>query len=121
MTHDLTFANDFSRKLDYSCNNLKIDFKGDTSQIIKHEIEKESLTGVFKDLTVLHEYLITGATNDVVRRDIARCIRPVLEGIFRIKFFREIKRTEWLGNIRLFPWIGVKGCLNPGLGHRIAC
>lgn len=99
LTHDLTFANDFSRKLNYDCNNLKIDFNGTTSHIIKHDIERESLTGVFKDLTVLHEYLANGAANDTERRDIARCIRPVLEGIFRIKFFREIQRTEWLGDI----------------------
>jgi wobble nucleotide-excising tRNase len=99
MTHDLTFANDFSRRLNYKCNNLKIDFNGNSSQFINHDIEKESLTGVFKDLTVLHEYLLKGAANDTERRDIARCIRPVLEGIFRIKFFREIERTEWLGDI----------------------
>lgn len=99
MTHDLTFANDFSRRLNYKCNNLKIDFNGGSSQFINHDIEKESLTGVFKDLTVLHEYLLKGAANDTERRDIARCIRPVLEGIFRIKFFREIERTEWLGDI----------------------
>lgn len=99
LTHDLTFANDFSRKLNYSCNNLKIDYNGNSSHIINHDIEKESLTGVFKDLTVLHEFLSNGAVNDTERRDIARCIRPVLEGVFRIKFFREIKRTEWLGDI----------------------
>lgn len=99
LTHDLTFANDFSRRCNFKCNNLKIDYNGNSSQFIKHDIEKESLTGIFKDLTVLHEYLLNGATNDTERRDIARCIRPVLEGIFRIKFFREIKRTEWLGDI----------------------
>lgn len=99
LTHDLTFANDFSRRLNYSCNNLKIDYNGTTSYFIKHDIETESLTGVFKDLTVLHEFLIKGAANDTERRDIARCIRPVLEGVFRIKFFREIERTEWLGDI----------------------
>jgi hypothetical protein len=95
----LTFANDFSRKLNYSCKNLKIDYNGNSSYIINHDIEKESLTGVFKDLTVLHEFLSNGAVSDTERRDIARCIRPVLEGVFRIKFFREIKRTEWLGDI----------------------
>lgn len=61
MSHDLIFANEFSRRLNYSCNNLKIDYNGNTSYFIKHDIEKESLTGVFKDLTVLHEYLINGA------------------------------------------------------------
>ena len=99
LTHDLSFANDVSRRLNYSCNNLKIDFNGTTSHIINHDIEKESMTGVFKDLTVLHEFLNNGAFNDTERRDIARCIRPALEGIFRIKFFREISRNEWLGNI----------------------
>ena len=99
LTHDLTFANDFSRRMNYSCNNLKIEFNGTTSYFTKHDIEKESMTGVFKDLTVLHEFLQYGANSDTERRDVARCIRPVLEGIFRIKFFREVERTEWLGDI----------------------
>lgn len=99
LSHDLVFANEFSRRLDYKCNNLKIEYNGTTSYILKHDIELESLTGVFKDLTVLHDYLNNGASSDMEKRDIARCVRPVLEGVFRIKFFKEIDRTEWLGDI----------------------
>jgi len=99
LTHDLTFANDFSSRLNYKANNLKIEHNGTTSFIINHDIESESLTGVFKDLSVMHNYLSNGAVSDIERREVLRCIRPSLEGIFRIKFFKEFKKNEWLGDI----------------------
>jgi wobble nucleotide-excising tRNase len=99
LTHDLAFANDFSKRLNYSCQNIKIIFNGTTSLFQKHDIESDTLTGIFKDLTVLNDYLEFGANTDSERRDVIRCIRPALEGIFRIKFFKKIKKNDWLGDI----------------------
>lgn len=99
LTHDLGFAGEFSRRINYQCKNLKIVFNGTTSLIKEHDIERETLTGIFKDITVLHEFLKTGADTDLQRRDTVRCIRPVIEGIFRIKYFGQIEKTEWLGDI----------------------
>lgn len=99
LTHDLSFANDFSRKLDFKCNTIKIEFDGNSSCFMQHDVDRESLTGIFKDLTVLHDFMAKGATSDIERREVARCIRPILEGVFRIKFFKEIQKNEWLGNV----------------------
>lgn len=99
MTHDLKFAFDLSKKLNFECENIKIEFNGNSSYFTNHDIEKESLTGVFKDLSVLNDYLTYGCSNDTERREIIRCIRPSIEGLFRIKFFGELKSNEWLGDI----------------------
>jgi wobble nucleotide-excising tRNase len=99
LSHDLSFANDFSRRLNYQCQNLKIVASSSTSSIQSHDIETETLTGIFKDLTVLNNFLDLGANSDSERRDVVRCIRPAIEGIFRIKFFKKILKTEWLGDM----------------------
>ncbi len=99
LTHDLGFAGDFSKRINYQCKNLKIIYNGTSSFIKEHDIERETLTGMFKDITVLHDFLKAGAETDTQRREIVRCIRPVIEGIFRIKYFGQIDKTDWLGNI----------------------
>ena len=98
LSHDIYFIKDFtSRNSDVL--NLKIIDGGYSSLFVPHDIEFETLTGVFKDLHVLNDYLENGEKSSYGSRDVIRCIRPVLEGFFRIKFYHHIKRTEWLGNI----------------------
>lgn len=100
LTHDLKFAFDLYKKFpNNSCENIKINTNSETSYFQNHDIERENLSGIFKDLTVLNDYLLHGAKNDVERREVIRCIRPTIEGIFRIKFFGIIKSNEWLGDI----------------------
>ncbi len=99
LTHDLKFAFDFSRKINYKCINIKINSNSSTSNFKMHDIESENLTGIFKDLSVLNQYLQNGCQNDIERREVIRCIRPCIEGIFRIKFFGELSNNEWLGDI----------------------
>lgn len=98
LSHDINFIKDFSQK-SQDMLNLKISFKGDTSVIEKQNIESETLTGIFKDLTVLHNYLETGESSEFDKREIVRCIRPSIEGIFRIKFFKDFLPNEWLGDM----------------------
>lgn len=98
LSHDINFIKDFSLKNPETLN-LKISFKGDTSVIEKQNIELETLTGIFKDLTVLHNFLETGESTELDKREIVRCIRPSIEGIFRIKFFKKFLPNEWLGDM----------------------
>jgi wobble nucleotide-excising tRNase len=102
LTHDLKFSFDLYKKFSAngnSCENIKINSNSDTSYFQFHDIERENLSGIFKDITVLNEYISNGAKSDVERREVIRCIRPSIEGIFRIKFFGEIQSNEWLGDI----------------------
>jgi hypothetical protein len=46
----------------------------------------------------MHRFLEEGSQDNMHRIQIARCIRPSLEGLFRIKFHKHIKQNDWLGN-----------------------
>ena len=98
LSHDLNFIKNFNDKFDDEVNNLKIQSNGISSIIVKQDIEKETMTGIFKDITVLHEFLEQGAGTFSEKREVIRCIRPTIEGLFRIKYFNSIKSTEWLGD-----------------------
>ena len=98
LSHDINFVKDFSDKCQ-EVLNLKISFKGKTSIIENHNIHTETLTGIFKDLTVLHNYIENGETSEFDKREVVRCIRPSVEGIFRIKFFKDFQPSEWLGDM----------------------
>ena len=98
LSHDLNFVKDFSAKSE-KCLNLKIKNNGTSSIIDVHNIKRETLSGIFKDLTVLDEYIKNGEKSEFDKREVVRCIRPILEGMFRIKFFNAFKENEWLGNM----------------------
>lgn len=83
LSHDLHFCNDLTRRFNNKCLNLKIVDNGISSTIIPHDIETESMTGIFKDLKILHGYIERGANTDTELREIVRCIRPALERTFR--------------------------------------
>ncbi len=100
LTHDINFAKDLCKRFSYSkVKSLKIVRQGTNNVIATHDIEKETLSGVFKDIEVLNNHIIYGSNTDLEKREVIRCIRPILEGILRIKFFRDIKFNEWLGDV----------------------
>jgi wobble nucleotide-excising tRNase len=99
-THDIYFAREISRKLESNNTiNLQIKKRDNKSTVAFHDIEQETLTAIFKDINVLNEYLSNGADNEFKKREVIRCIRPIIEGILRIKYFNVIRRDEWLGNM----------------------
>lgn len=99
-THDISFAKALIRKLDQASSiSLKIVKKSGKSCIVFHDIETETLSGIFKDISVVRSYLRRGASSELEKREVLRCIRPILEGIIRIKYFNEIERSEWLGDM----------------------
>lgn len=98
-SHDIVFARECVEKFGPGSVQLKLVQRGTTSDIIGTDLARETLTGVFKDLTIIEEYLKNGAETEAKKRDVIRCIRPVLEGFLRLKFFREVRPNEWLGDI----------------------
>lgn len=100
LSHDIAFISELSKKLStHKPKNLKIARLTTTNALVNHDIEKEMLSPVFKDINVLSRYLEFGAPTDEEKREVIRCLRPILEGILRIKFFRDIKNNEWLGDM----------------------
>lgn len=99
LTHDLHFANDFNNACNQQILNLKIQNLNGSSSLFLHDIRIEMLTGFNKDLMTLRRFLDGKISEDAIYlREVIRCIRPVLEGIFRIKYFKRINETQWLGD-----------------------
>lgn len=97
-SHDLNFIKDFASRFSDTLN-LKIINNGETSLFVEQDIKKETLTGIFKDLLVLDTFIKYGEAGIYGKRDVVRCIRPCIEGLFRIKYFKYIDETMWLGDM----------------------
>lgn len=69
------------------------------SYIKSFDIRSESKSNLHKDLKVINNFKVNGAQNESEKRDVIRCIRPILEGIIKIKFFKDIPNDIWLGEI----------------------
>ena len=59
----------------------------------------EFLTSTQKDIEIIKEYLKSGVNSESDKREVIRCIRPVLEGVFKSKYFDLIPNNIWLGDI----------------------
>lgn len=97
LSHDMKFIKDFKSKI-VETQVLKIVKTKDSSQIIPFDIERETLTGIFKDIMVIKEFADKGELSNHKPRDVVRCIRPVLEGFIRLKYYLHIDEGEWLGD-----------------------
>lgn len=97
LSHDMKFVKDFKSKI-VETQVLKIVKTKDSSQIIPFDIERATLTGIFKDIMVLKEFADKGELSNHKPRDVVRCIRPVLEGFIRLKYYLHIDEGEWLGD-----------------------
>lgn len=97
LSHDMKFVKDFKSKI-VETQVLKIVKTKDSSQIIPFDIERATLTGIFKDIMVLKEFADKGELSNHKPRDVVRCIRPVLECFIRLKYYLHIDEGEWLGD-----------------------
>lgn len=99
LTHDLHFANDFSNACTNETLNLKLSTIHNGSVFMLHNIKLEMLTGFNKDIMTLRNYLDGNIMDEpLYLREVVRCIRPTIEGIFRIKYYNYITETQWLGD-----------------------
>ena len=97
LSHDINFIKEFCDRNPDS-TNLKIVWRDGSSVFVKHDIVVETMTGLSKDIYTLQNYIKNGAITDIEKREVIRCIRPVIEGIFRFKYLNEFTDKEWLGN-----------------------
>ncbi|MBI9055956.1 MAG: AAA family ATPase [Bacteroidales bacterium] len=100
LTHDIYFARDIKNRLKQAeTKSLKIINSPASSLIREHDIDAETLSGIFKDISVLKNYIDNGVSSELEKREVIRCIRPIIEGVIRIKFFTDVLPSEWLGDV----------------------
>ena len=56
------------------------------------------MTGFVKDITTIDDFITNPQDNQIILRDVVRCLRPAIEGIIRIKYKNIFKENEWLGD-----------------------
>lgn len=99
LTHNLAFAGEFYYHYPKrsEIQTLQIFDVSNQSHLEEFPIEVEALPDVLKDMTTINLYLKNGAKNDNDRRTVLRCLRPVLEGYYKMKFFGMVQENDWLG------------------------
>lgn len=76
---------------------LKVDRQNtNESQMIEWDIEHETQSVYLKDYAALKDYIQSGSASDLV--DVARKIRPLIEGNLRFRFPDSFKPKEWLAD-----------------------
>ena len=99
LTHDLYFANDFHNACTTKPLSLKITTKNNSSILVLNNLSVAMLKGFNKDLKTLRDFLAGNSDEDDLHlREVCRCIRPTIEGIFRIKYYNYIRENQWLGD-----------------------
>lgn len=97
LSHDINFIKEFYHR---NCDTqvLKLSNDGITSYLQLFDVDAETLTGVFKDIVVLQDFIDNHNRSKYSPRDVVRCIRPVLEAFLRIKYFGIFDDSMWLGD-----------------------
>lgn len=99
LTHNTIFARKFWNGIAKSqCKNLQIVRSSGTYKISEWDLEKETSGEYFNNYFILEKYLNEGVSGQQQLRNVARYIRPLLEGYLRIKFPGKFAENEWLGD-----------------------
>jgi wobble nucleotide-excising tRNase len=99
LTHNLHFAGEFYYQYQNRSTIQPLQFFQANNQTYFEDflIEVETLPDILKDLDTIQNYLIKGAKDESEKIKIKRCLRPVLEGYFKMKFFGLLQENDWLG------------------------
>lgn len=99
LTHNLSFAGEFYYHYPKrsEIQPLQIFDVNNQSHLEYFPIEIETLPDVLKDLHTITGYIKNGAKDDSERKTIMRCLRPILEGYYKMKFFGMVQENDWLG------------------------
>lgn len=99
LTHDIFFARIVWEKYTdkkTSLSLLCIKREGISDSTIDNwDVEEETRSDYYQGYFILAEFL-EGKSNNL--RSVAMCIRPLLEGNLRIRFPKDFKSNEWLGD-----------------------
>jgi wobble nucleotide-excising tRNase len=96
-THDAVFAAELEREMRGSLS-LELVGSQNESWLTHRDHQGENITGLFRDVRTLMDFQESGSRGPSDLRDVVRCLRPVLEGFIRIKYFDRLSANQWLGD-----------------------
>ncbi len=74
---------------------LQLSRIGNNCTITEWDIEEETRNSYIREIAQMRSFLADGTTGDL--RDIARKIRPIMEGHLRLRFTHQFQDDGWLG------------------------
>lgn len=114
LSHDPSFLQLLTERLDSAeTRQMQLSRAGANSTLEEWDAAKENEGLYFKDRDDLRAYLDGGTTSS--RQDIARKIRPVLEGYMRIRFAGGFPANMWLGD--MIGHVRTAGATHPLFGE----
>lgn len=100
LTHDIYFAKSFKEKLSFTRTiNLKIDHTERSNLLSIHDIDFDTSSGYKKDIRTIKDFETKVIKSEADKREVVRCIRPILETLLKAKFFEYLQENDWLGDI----------------------
>lgn len=99
LTHDIDFGEKISHRIYPKKDLLTLQmFNHCNSTNIKTiNFSREMLTGLMKNISLLHDFSKSGADNEAELNNVYSALRLSLEGVFKIKFFEFNSPNTWLG------------------------
>ncbi|WP_430735341.1 AAA family ATPase [Halodesulfovibrio aestuarii] len=97
LSHDIDFLWHVSEKAGKKQKHLKVEQVAEGSVIVEWEIEVDVLNNYQKSLKTLREYVQGESKKELL--DVAKCLRPSLEGMFRREFPEKFRANDWLQNM----------------------
>jgi len=101
MSHNIVFAGEYWKDVNQTGNTslqcCKIDYYNGTNCLVNFKIQEESLYSFLKDHKTIKSFLREGSIHEDEKRGVARCLRPLVESYFYLKFYDLIMPNEWLG------------------------
>ncbi|MCR9251671.1 MAG: AAA family ATPase [bacterium] len=100
LTHDIFFAKEITDKLSFlEVQNVKVEFNGTTSKLNGHDINTETETRLKTEIRIVQDFIDNGSSSKEDNLKILRCLRPILEGAIKSKYFDNVDYNNWLGDI----------------------
>jgi wobble nucleotide-excising tRNase len=98
LTHDNVFASELEARAgtDAVSLSLQSDINGVKFSHVRHS--DGTLSGMTRDIRSVTNFLKFGGTDQGQMVGVARCLRPILEGIARIKYWDVFSGLQWLGD-----------------------
>jgi wobble nucleotide-excising tRNase len=101
MSHNIVFAGEYWKSVNQTGSSslqcCKIERYTNTNCLVDFKIEKESLYSFLKDHKTVKSFLGNGSIQEDEKRGVARCLRPLIESYFYLKFYDLIQPNQWLG------------------------
>ena len=98
LSHDEYFIKEFCERRPDALQLQIVENKNEKSIITSIDINEYTKDYLYKDIDKIKEYASKGNASNINQTSVIRAIRPVIEGLLRIKYYGLLEEGEWIGS-----------------------